>query len=1119
MNSSLKNITPYFRPLLGIGPLVSILFTSSIIPLSLLYINRKTPFSQKYTDFIVGSITWGATNKTIDYYALLLFFCSFIISLIVLNITFHIISYSGEKIETLRSLNTIFLISLVPVGWWLGECLIYPQLSYQYLIVGCVTIFLAALTCLFLCRYAEKIEAQELLDIFGGILIVFILVFAAGLSFTTALGRGSIALHQIMVTSGNQTGVTSVTKVMIVLSVGFLFALLGVYWASNTAEKLRDRLFHIIFWLQLPLPLLFLILLPPPWLLDNTLIQGYKTSLSLYIILCIIIFLSFGSWYRRWRSWLKTENRGAQTLGFIIVPSGIVAFILFINIPPIGLPQLAVDDYHIGEWYLPWQQLVEFGKIPFVDLNYPHGFVHLIHGFFAGFFFDGTAASFIPANTLLFACALAAMIFAIYALFGPFVAFMIAYTFPLAYMSHNHWFIISSFLLLIMNRLLKKPALWVLSWGIVSLFLIFYAMSTGTAFAIGTFPLAFWMTLRAVREQPKFLTQLIVASLSLGTILFAVTPMGKITYSLILYLKENSSVNTIANGIPWGASLGVSAFSNGVLVSGLLWEFLRVGWMFVTVIVLFVILKELTKPQDEKQNRVLLFGISILLYLLVFMVYSFGRIDSAALTRTGRASLWAVAIALPLLLLLINKKKSIPYFILFYPLIGGASSAILQKPIPEPSTIVLKSFIEIPVTAKQIEFSTHAGLPNLGRLILEQDRLNALIELQQELHKLLRQGETYLDLTNHSARYFFLGYPVPIFESASYNAPSTEMQQRILHQLKKNPSPVVLVDGDTILYDGGPASMRTNLIYRHFALTYVPIKRGRYIFLVQPERAKGLPILQQVDILPLASLTDTNWTKGISSKKERTGVLLKDKFDSHDIKVGDKIIFAHSGQRTVSLIDGEQLWFEGKPLDPEADGFPNSVLVEKTNMTQEKSKPSDITETKLVLLDKAFRAEHLQKIPVSWGRSWQSLAPLLQKVGRVDVKQLVSTHVIKKNSDGSYTPRDRDSQLVFNVADLKLKGASAAYVSFVFNCEHTDLKTEPELELYWENTADGSFNENNVIRFYAENGRVLVPLDSSPRWLLSQGITRFRIDLRDHNSCRKFTLDEIYFLKRRDTGL
>ena len=88
------------------------------------------------------------------------------------------------------------------------------------------------------------------------------------------------------------------------------------------------------------------------------------------------------------------------------------------------------------------------------------------------------------------------------------------------------------------------------------------------------------------------------------------------------------------------------------------------------------------------------------------------------------------------------------------------------------------------------------------------------------------------------------------------------------------------------------------------------------------------------------------------------------------------------------------------------------------------------------------------------------------------------------------------------------------YLTFDFQLDGSSQQTYPELEVRWK-TLDAAPDEKNLIKFFAENGKVLVPLDSYPRWLLSPGICELTIGLKNCQGCRTFWINDMFFLQRR----
>jgi hypothetical protein len=164
------------------------------------------------------------------------------------------------------------------------------------------------------------------------------------------------------------------------------------------------------------------------------------------------------------------------------------------------------------------------------------------------------------------------------------------------------------------------------------------------------------------------------------------------------------------------------------------------------------------------------------------------------------------------------------------------------------------------------------GLPNLGHIYAPAEVLAHVTGLKAELDPLLRPGETYLDLTNRQANYFYLGLPSPVSYGAPWFAGNTALQDRLLAEIKSRPPPVVwLAPG--LLYGPETAAVHLYKLYRFLAQEYVPFSHNGYVFLIAPERfsdrnltpQNGIRILREVlggeDLGWLPSAWGLSWSR------------------------------------------------------------------------------------------------------------------------------------------------------------------------------------------------------------------------------------------------------------------
>jgi hypothetical protein len=483
------------------------------------------------------------------------------------------------------------------------------------------------------------------------------------------------------------------------------------------------------------------------------------------------------------------------------------------------------------------------------------------------------------------------------------------------------------------------------------------------------------------------------------------------TVGLAQFVMENQPSYQVAYGVSLGDSVGMNAstMDNTWFSSVLMWQGMRFGWL-VAVIFCGMALGAQVKKRCGDLSLTWL-ACSVCFVTLGFIPYMMTRIDGvpAALSRTGRISLVALWCAFPVALLIIPKKMLVAGLICCTA-IGGCVVA-LAGGVPGPGSLALSTAMPVPIDRYSALFDgAKAGLPGIGRTVAQPAQVRNLQELKGCLAKLLKPGETFVDLTNSAAFYLYLDYPIPVNATAIYNVPATPLQKRYLEQVRAANAPVALI-APAVNFDGFPVSVRANRIYRYMAETRVPVACGQFRFLVPPGRADG-------------------------------------------------------GQDRLSL------------------------------------------------LDEAFHAETLHKLPVAWGRSWSRLAPQLNAAARLDDSRIGAVHSVTRAGSGRFTVNGDDPYVSYGVAGVLGDGRRAGLVSFDFSCDHTEGAPEPVVALRWQ-AANVPPGGAAVLRFSAEPGRLLVPLDSAPRWLLSQGLSVFQVGVEDARSCTSFGIANIQFWQWR----
>jgi hypothetical protein len=110
--------------------------------------------------------------------------------------------------------------------------------------------------------------------------------------------------------------------------------------------------------------------------------------------------------------------------------------------------------------------------------------------------------------------------------------------------------------------------------------------------------------------------------------------------------------------------------------------------------------------------------------------------------------------------------------------------------------------------------------------------------------------------------------------------------------------------------------------------------------------------------------------------------------------------------------------------------------------------------------------------------------------------KLITTNDLQVEQEFNYTVTERDPFIILDLAHNQLSGQTAGMLKFDFKC--ASKNQEPKIQVsWWEDNQQGALEENSIF-FNADNGTLIIPLDTLPRWYLLNNIKGLRIDL--HNA-------------------
>lgn len=781
---------------------------------------------QKYTQLLVGNLAWDGGSKQPDYIILFGFVGFFFaIHLGLRFLAARIQTVNGELAES--GFRDILVYTLLPTGVWIGNIFVNSKPTLDLVILSSVLALLAIAGAVGLvARGYSFTSTAAYRACIGSSLLILLFAGLSGNALMLAIAR----LNLNWQFTDTQVILASVAVLLILGAV-----LLSVWvWRKASLWALQQRLRSLLGVSQWLLPLSFFILLPAPWLDGQQRFYGYAISPVLYGLIGVLIGISYLDIGRRSRQ--RSLKDEAIDVFSVVSPLCCIALLVYLKSPVVGVSFIPPDDYHWGEFLLPWWLLKTFGYIPFWDYEPARGMINYVPGFLSSLLFNDTAGSYlaVAARAPQHLPYLAIAFLAISRSIGALPTFLALALVPNPNNLYEIDLMITAGLCILAEFFLqKRPVRWLGLWLLTGILLILFAPGQGGLFTIATFPLAAFVGYQAIRWQRPWLMRGAIAAIAGALLLALLTPLDQMLWGALRYGLEQSSLNSVAYGAEWVKSTGSNPFQTYPL-----WEFFRTSWIVVTVAIGLLVYQIVSQPKTPERQRFLVFAIPLFLLTLLIIPRAAGRIDAGTFSRLGVTSAWTMCLVLPTILLTRFGDRARSLIFLLVAILGSLLTSGMEETLPNLERLVQHPVQTINVTGTSFVSGTQTGLPMLEGAVLDPEHLQRLQRLKAIIQTVLEPGETYLDLTNRNARYFHLNYPPPM-PAAAYNLIHTNQQQRTIAQVKSQPVPLVIAvaDGYTEYYS---LALRTPLLYRYAVENYIPFKIDEFILMIQPDRRDRL---------------------------------------------------------------------------------------------------------------------------------------------------------------------------------------------------------------------------------------------------------------------------------------
>jgi len=823
----------------------------------LVYSNLDLP--QRYSELVVGHIAWTYESKFQDYAGLFALVGGFLASLLLIASLSAGVSHNLGPAAVDR-FHDFVLILCAPAGVWLagllttkGEAL--GLLRVSELLILANLIFTAVLV------FKGRTFWEQRTDRFFNCLHALMLSsLVLGLT-VSAIGIGINRFGGLI---GSQSWATAPKIIEYTGRTIVLWILLSSAYAiwSQSAVALEHRTRNVLLGAQILLPLFFLCLIPTSWLIDGSLKAGYHLTSLCWVFIGCCFLAAYVDLYRRWKSAPNT----ALGQGPITLVSGVCAIgvVLFLKMTPVGVPFVPSDDYHFGEVLVPWWSWLHQGLIPFWDYAPARGLVNYVPGFVSEIFLDGSPGS-IEATYPFVYVAIAFIAYpALSAGIGAGPAILALLLGPYANDIGEIDLATATSIIILSWGFFRWPAArWLAVLAAISVALLLYAPGQGALTLLALAPLALKVLYGFYKDDKRKLLRFLFILLAAVAVLSLATPLGKMIFGAIRYGAEQSSVNSVAHGVNWSESFAKWD------ANPWLFELMRVSWLATALWSGVLIMRVMFASPSPERARALVYAIPVLIVTVLFIIRAAGRIDAGP-TRLALAGNWSLSLLLPLLLFAVSHSPLKGVRTIFWLLLAGVVLPYWGGIASNPGA----AFEAVPaVNFARVAKSAHdAGMDRLGVAVTEPPHLARLAAVRNLLDTVLNPDETYLDLTGRHAVYYYVNRKPPIESGSIYNLVGEKQQQRALQSLQAVKVPAVLLEADNVVHDGGPASLRSYLLYRYALLSpgYQIAKVNQQVWLIREDRVDRLRAISGVSLWhvddSLANpLTKIYWTQDLKA--------------------------------------------------------------------------------------------------------------------------------------------------------------------------------------------------------------------------------------------------------------
>lgn len=787
----LKNMLRSCFPLSSKTALISSILSFAISSiLSVLYYFNFVAGYQPYHDIAVGNITLYGFYKDVDFNTYYIFVAVFLISFLLLCKFFNrkkfIDNNKNTKLSgfqlvlgmlplflvTLYKMNSFpkvyigFIIFLVLVALWLKESNMKTENIVKVLTsIYCIYLTASAFVA-FLCYYVPGIAdkgAKYFMLFLGFILLIYCLIIKY-------LNKSKINEDRYI------DYLLAFTQIIIPLN---LFGLINIRYYYHGTEY--NPHYYENFKMIVKIAIIILLLST----LYTMIITVYKkrkrvdVSLSTIITIVALSFWNFGH-------------------NLVINP----------------------DQFHTGETAVIYHQIIEKGQ------RWNEEFVSVLQGlgltlsWFNELIFGGTFSTYAEAQNLFMILIAVLSVALLYSLIDKkWLLLLITPVLPMFWMDRTY-LIVPVFLLLINPKVIKNPVKWSYCYIATCIIHVWYQPSYGGAVAASLAPIFFLIWYKAYKNNPDFDIKAKNNRIKIIGFVSSVVLIGILCIPMLLgvikFLKANGYETRITNGISILQTISQVPMTGIIILDYIIHFFYKFGsGLLALLIFIYMFVRYVVNQKDYTkfiQGTILTMSASI--SYLMMLPAMFTRIDPG-MSRVGVTGLIYFGIlSFVLLYLFRNDIKFKAIALAVSGLCVSTGIYIIYPPYLQYHEKV-RTQVNIPDDAIYVTPES-TGLYKLGyAFVPNQEYVDEAMILNEICNLLLKDGQTYYDMTDKSIYYLYTNREIPGLYASPLVVSNAEIQNDVIEELKKRDVPLVFVN-KPLRYIGVSESLRSYRIYRYF---------------------------------------------------------------------------------------------------------------------------------------------------------------------------------------------------------------------------------------------------------------------------------------------------------------